>query len=277
MIETEVDILSKVHHPNIIKLEEVFETSEKVFMIMEIIQGGELFDKIVELQSYTEKDASHLVAQILSAVDHLHENGIVHRDLKPENLFLSSKEDDAQVKVGDFGLSTFLPTDGSKLTKAVGTPGYIAPEILQTLDENLDGYGKEVDLWSVGIIMYILLCGFPPFYAEDDDEAFDQIISGEFDFPSPYWDHISRDAKDLIKHLLVVEASKRYTTKSALQHPWIKANNEGKHLDGTIEQLKHFNAKKKWKKGINTVLAMGRFNSGLKGLKISEKKQESKT
>eukprot|EP01118_Nematostelium_gracile_P008933 TRINITY_DN2988_c0_g1_i1.p1 TRINITY_DN2988_c0_g1~~TRINITY_DN2988_c0_g1_i1.p1 ORF type:complete len:364 (-),score=95.19 TRINITY_DN2988_c0_g1_i1:28-993(-) len=271
MIETEVEILARVSHPNVIKLEEVYDTNERVFLVMEIIRGGELFDKIVELHSYTEKDASILVTQILAAVDHLHENGITHRDLKPENLFLSSKSDDAQVKVGDFGLSTFLAEDKSLLTKAVGTPGYIAPEILQTLDGDLLGYSKEVDLWSVGVIMYILLCGFPPFYAEDDDEAFDQIIAGHFEYPKPYWNAISDSAKDLINHLLVVDAKKRFTAKQALQHPWITANTHMVHLPEALEQLKHYNAKKKWKKGINTVLAMGKFRNGIKDMEITRK------
>jgi len=207
--------------------------------------------------------------QILSAVEHLHQNGIVHRDLKPENLFLSSKGEDSKVKVGDFGLSTFISLD-SKLTKAVGTPGYIAPEILQTLDEDLDGYGKEVDLWSVGVIMYILLCGFPPFYAEDDDESFDQIIAGHFDYPSPHWDNVSNVAKDMINHLLVVNSTKRYTAQQASQHPWILENNEKIHLGEAVEQIKHYNAKKKWKKGVNTILALGRFNHAMK---ISEEKK----
>jgi len=122
---------------------------------MELITGGELFDKIVELQSYSEKDAKFVVKQILDAVQHLHDNSIVHRDLKPENLLLSSDKIDAEIKLADFGLSTIIKNK-ELLTKAVGTPGYIAPEILLTLDEEIDGYGKEVDMWSLGVIMYIL-------------------------------------------------------------------------------------------------------------------------
>jgi len=270
MIETEILLMKKVGgHPNIISLEDTFENNFHVFIVMELITGGELFDKIVELQYYSEKEASKIIQQVLSAIDHLHTNQVVHRDLKPENLLLSSKEDHAQVKLADFGLSTALPEHG-KLTKAVGTPGYIAPEILKTLDGDLDGYSKEVDLFSVGVIMYILLCGFPPFYGEDDDEAFDKTIAGDFDYPEPYWKNISSTAKDLINHLLVVDPAARYTTKEALKHPWIAANNEDKHLDFAIEQLKKFNAKKRWKKGMNAVLAMGRF----KHISLNNKKED---
>lgn len=267
MVEVEITLLRTVgKHPNIVFLDEVFESEHNVFLVMELITGGELFDKIVELQSYSEKDASRVVKHILSAVDHIHSLHIVHRDLKPENLLLSSASQGSEVKLADFGLSCFLPKQG-KLSKAVGTPGYIAPEILQTLDGNLDGYMQEVDCWSVGVIMYILLCGFPPFYAEDDDEAFDQIIAGEFEFPEQYWGHISSEAKDLIKQLLVVDPSKRFNTKQALNHPWIVSNTQSIHLTTTIELLKKFHAKKKWKQGINTVIAMGRF----KNLKIDSK------
>jgi len=184
MVETEIDILSHLTNQHIIRLREVFEAPDFCYMVMELVTGGELFDKIVELQSYSEKDASKLIEQLIEAVEDLHKNKIVHRDLKPENLLLSSNDADADIKLADFGLSTFVQ-DNIKLKKAVGTPGYIAPEILQTLDEDLDGYGKEVDMWSVVVILYILLCGFPPFYAEDDDESFDQIIAGIFEYPEP--------------------------------------------------------------------------------------------
>jgi len=264
MIETEIEILSKLTNSHIIRLEEVFDANDFCYIIMELVTGGELFDKIVELQSYSEKDASKLIAQLMEAVEDLHKNNIVHRDLKPENLLLSSNEADADIKLADFGLSTFVQ-DGVKLKKAVGTPGYIAPEILQTLDEDLDGYGKEVDMWSVGVILYILLCGFPPFYAEDDDESFDQIIAGVFEYPEPYWTHVSAEAKDLINKLLVVDASKRYTATEALNHSWIKDNNHEKPLAGAQAELKKFNAKKKWKKAGNAVRALGK----MKGLKAA--------
>lgn len=261
MVEMEIKIMQRVGaHPNVISLAEIFETNEKMNLVMELITGGELFDKIVQLHHYTEKDASRVVQQILKACLHLHENGICHRDLKPENLLLESDSLDAAVKLGDFGLSAFI-VPGKKLTKAVGTPGYIAPEILQTLDGDLDGYGKEVDMWSVGVIMYILLCGFPPFYAEDDNEAFDLIIAGNYSYPAKYWDKISAAAKDLIDHLLVVDPTKRFTARQALDHPWTVSNDRSTHLGDTLTELKKFNARRHWRRGIHTIMAVGRMRS----------------
>jgi len=275
MVEIEVEILRRVNHSNIIRLQDLFQTPDKYFIVLELITGGELFDKIVELTSYSEKDASHLMSKILSSIDHLHENNIIHRDLKPENLLLSSKEIDAEPKVTDFGLSCIVTSASEKLTKAVGTPGYIAPEILLTLDEELDGYGREVDLWSTGVIMYILLCGYPPFYAEEDDQVFDLIIAGKFEFPEGQWKSISNSAKDLITHLLVTDPNKRYTAKQALQHPWITTQQTTTHLESAVAQLKSFNAKRKWKRGINTVLALGRFRAFKIG-SLAKKFQDSK-
>jgi len=273
MVETEIEILKIVCHPNVIKLYEIFETQDDVILILELITGGELFDKIIELQSYSERDASILVHQVISAVEHLHEKKVVHRDLKPENLLLSSNSLDAKIKLADFGLSAFIQDD-QKLTKAVGTPGYIAPEVILTLDEEINGYGIEVDMWSVGIITYILLCGFPPFYAEDDDDSFDLVVAGKFNFPDPYWTNISQSAKDFIKNLLVVDPEKRFSASQAVEHPWIKSNDVSEHLSGAQEQLKKFNAKKRWKKGITTVIAMSRFQwaSTRKAKKTKEKK-----
>lgn len=259
MIELEVKILEVAgSHPNIVVLEEIFETETHVFLILEIVNGGELFDKIVELQFYSEKVASQLIAQVMSATVHLHEKNIVHRDLKPENLLLESDKDDSPVKLADFGLSAFAKP-GDKLTKAVGTPGYIAPEILMTLDEDLDGYNVEVDEWSIGIIMYILLCGFPPFFSEDDDECFDMIIAGEFDFPSPYWDNVSEDAKDLLRKLLVTDPAKRLTAADALKHPWLVSAAPDVALSENQASLKKFVAKQRWKKAINTTIAINKF------------------
>eukprot|EP01116_Phalansterium_solitarium_P006204 TRINITY_DN18505_c0_g1_i1.p1 TRINITY_DN18505_c0_g1~~TRINITY_DN18505_c0_g1_i1.p1 ORF type:complete len:291 (+),score=36.37 TRINITY_DN18505_c0_g1_i1:358-1230(+) len=270
MVETEIKIMQRVgSHPNIITLQEIFETNDRMYLILELITGGELFDKIVHLHHYTEKDASRVVQQILRACLHLHEHNICHRDLKPENLLLESDSTDAQVKLADFGLSAFL-TSGKKLTKAVGTPGYIAPEILQTLDGDLDGYGKEVDMWSVGVIMYILLCGFPPFYADDDNEAFDLIIAGQYTYPSKYWDKISSAAKDLIDHLLVVDPSKRFTARQALDHPWTVSTDRSTHLGDTLVELKKFNARRKWRKGIHTIMAVGRLKAVLSARDVRE-------
>jgi len=212
----EMEILQKVHHPNIIALKEMIDTKDKIYFVMELVTGGELFDRIVEKGSYSEEDAKELVRKIVSAVEYLHSKEIAHRDLKPENLLVKSLENDTEVKIADFGLSKIIDQEKMMQT-ACGTPGYVAPEVLQA-----EGYGEEVDMWSIGVITYILLCGFPPFYSESVPEVFEQIMKAEYDYPAEYWDDISDDAKDFINHLLVVDVKKRLTAKKALEHAWLK-------------------------------------------------------
>jgi serine/threonine protein kinase len=261
MLQTEVDILSSCVHPNIVRLSEVFETDEHYYIIMELIKGGELFDKIVELQSYSERDASRLIHQIISAIAHLHERDIVHRDLKPENLLLANDSIDSPVLLADFGLSKVVEP-ASPLNVPVGTPGYVAPEVVQCLEDDRSTYGLEVDMWAVGVVMYILLCGYPPFYAEDDDEVFDQILTGDFEFPSPHWDSISAEAKDLIKQCLIVDPAKRIKAAAALEHPWVKGSAvSDEHLRDTLSELKKFNAKRKWKHAILATMAINKLTS----------------
>eukprot|EP00012_Vannella_robusta_P005522 CAMPEP_0206199686 /NCGR_PEP_ID=MMETSP0166-20121206/10413_1 /ASSEMBLY_ACC=CAM_ASM_000260 /TAXON_ID=95228 /ORGANISM="Vannella robusta, Strain DIVA3 518/3/11/1/6" /LENGTH=436 /DNA_ID=CAMNT_0053617843 /DNA_START=1056 /DNA_END=2363 /DNA_ORIENTATION=+ len=213
----EMQVLETVKHPNIIELKEVFETPTMLYIVTEQVTGGELFDRIVNKGSYTEKDAADLVIKFLEAIEYLHDKGIVHRDLKPENLLLKSKDNDTDIKLADFGLSKIVGQEVLMQT-ACGTPGYVAPEILQA-----KGYGKEVDLWSVGVITYILMCGFPPFYNDNVPLLFESIMKAEFDYPAEYWDHISDDAIDFIDALLVVEPEHRLTARQALEHPWLKS------------------------------------------------------
>jgi len=186
----------------------------------------------------------------------------VHRDLKPENLLLSDKSDDANVLITDFGLSAIIP-EGGCVYDAVGTPSYISPEILIVIDTG-DGYTTEVDLWGVGVICYILLCGFPPFYGDDEDEIYDQIEGGDYDFPSPHWDPISDEAKDFIAHLLNIDGKARLTVKQALEHPWIAAVSPQIVLSTAKEELIKFNAKRKFKGAITGLLAAQKFTAGLK-------------
>jgi calcium/calmodulin-dependent protein kinase I len=261
IILTEIKILKVVNHQNIVNLKDIFEDQDSIYIVMENISGGELFEKIVELSHYSEKEASQIIRQVLSGVSHLHEKRIVHRDLKPENLLLSSKESNADIKITDFGLSEIF--DEGKpilMTRAVGTPGYLAPEVLELLDNNIP-YGKEVDLWGIGVILYILLCGFPPFYGDNDDEVYDKIVAGNWRFLSPYWDGVSDSAKDLITNLLVLDPTKRFTAAQALAHPWIAASdkNSEAHLGTTITELKKFNAKRKLKGAFLAVKAMNKM------------------
>jgi len=253
IIDVEIEILKRVDHQHVVKLFDLYETSTEYFLVLQLITGGELFDRIVELVHYSEKDASEIVKKIVLGVHHLHSKQIVHRDLKPENLLLSSKDPDANVLITDFGLSAILP-QGERLYRAVGTPGYLAPEVLETLDTG-EGYTQEVDLWGIGVIMYILLCGFPPFYGEDDDEIYDKICEGYFEYPSPYWDDISDEAKDLIDKLLVLDPKVRYNCEQVLNHKWITDNTRTDVLGSTIAELKKFNARRKLRKGIFSVIA----------------------
>uniref|UniRef100_A0A2K5W3H6 Calcium/calmodulin dependent protein kinase IV n=1 Tax=Macaca fascicularis TaxID=9541 RepID=A0A2K5W3H6_MACFA len=213
--------------------------------------------RIVEKGYYSERDAADAVKQILEAVAYLHENGIVHRDLKPENLLYATPAPDAPLKIADFGLSKIV--EHQVLMKTVcGTPGYCAPEILRGC-----AYGPEVDMWSVGIITYILLCGFEPFYDERGDQfMFRRILNCEYYFISPWWDEVSLNAKDLVRKLIVLDPKKRLTTFQALQHPWVtgKAANFV-HMDTAQKKLQEFNARRKLKAAVKAVVASSRLGS----------------
>jgi len=220
-----------VDHPHIVKLYDVIDTNHKIYMVMELVEGGELFDKIVAKECYRETDAVIVLRRLVDAVRYLHENHIAHRDLKPENLLLR-KGDDTHIMLSDFGLSRILGEE-SMASTACGTPYYVAPEVLQS-----KGYNKEVDMWSVGVIAYFLLCGFPPFMGNSLKEIIDLIVGGKYDFPSPYWDQVSLDAKEFISKLLVVDPSRRMTAEEALNHNWLKvrikpANNTAKNNNNT--------------------------------------------
>jgi len=245
-LENEIKVLRRLKHPNIVQLLETYEDKSKVYLVMELVTGGELFDRIVEKGSYTEKDAADLIRQVLEAVDYMHEQGVVHRDLKPENLLYYCPDEDSKIMISDFGLSKM--EDSGIMATACGTPGYVAPEVLAQKP-----YGKAVDVWSIGVISYILLCGYPPFYDESDSYLFAQILKGEFEFDSPYWDDISDSAKDFIRRLMCVDVNKRYTCREALQHPWICGNAAStKNIHSSVsEQLKKNFAKSRWRQAYN--------------------------
>ena len=196
-----------------------FEDGDAVHLLMDLCTGGELFDRIVARGHYSEDDARKLTVVMLKAVLYLHEMGIAHRDLKPENLLLKDTSEEAAVKITDFGLSKIFAdsAEGEVIMKtACGTPGYVAPEVLVH-----EAYSSQVDLWSIGVIVYILLCGFPPFYGDNDAQMFRKIKAGSFKFLSPYWDKISSDAKDFVAKLLVVDPKKRMDCRAALTHRWL--------------------------------------------------------
>jgi len=210
------------------------------------VTGGELFDRIIEKGSYTEADASHLVKQILEAVNYLHTTlQIVHRDIKPENLLYYDESEDSKIMISDFGLSKNLGFENDIMNTACGTPGYVAPEVLSRKP-----YGKAIDAWSIGVITYILLCGYPPFYEENDALLFEQIKQAAFEFDSPYWDHIGAPAKDFVLTLMTKDPEKRHTCAQALKHEWISGS--GAKLDDISKsvqtQLREQMIRKKWKK-----------------------------
>ncbi|EGC31005.1 hypothetical protein DICPUDRAFT_157188 [Dictyostelium purpureum] len=217
----EVNVLTKVHHQNIISIKEVFTTPKNLYLILELVTGGELFDRIVAEKKFSEDTCRYILKQLCDAVAYLHSNGIAHRDLKPENI-LMAKSESYLLKISDFGLSRAL--DEGNMKTMCGTPQYVAPEIL-TKGER-EGYGKSVDIWSIGVILYILLCGFAPFGDPQAKDFFDKIKNGGFSFPSPYWDHISDDVKNLLKNLIKVDAEKRFTIEQTLNHPWFTNHEE---------------------------------------------------
>ncbi len=218
MIQKEINVLKNLDHPNIIKVYEFFKTDKYIYIINELCTGGELFDKIVEVKFFSETVACNIMRQLLSAVAYCHEKGVIHRDLKPENILIESSEekdkDYFHIKIIDFGTCEILKK--SKLTEQIGTSFYIAPEILK------NGYNEKCDLWSCGVILYILLCGSPPFYGKNEKEIFARVISGTYSFKQKIWEKISNEGKNLVQKLLEVKPEKRLSAKEALKHKWFK-------------------------------------------------------
>jgi len=221
LLGREIDIMKKVTHPNVLQLEEVFETDEIIALVMELVVGGELFYKIVEKGNYSEKDAANIVRQMCQGVEYLHGQGIAHRDLKPENLLCAGETESKgynpfRVVIADFGLSKIFE-GGEQLETSCGTPDYVAPEVITAEGT----YDKSVDMWSCGVITYVLLCGFSPFLSTSQTGLFEKIIKVEYDFPDPEWTNISANAKDFIRHLLIKDPKQRYTASQCLAHPWL--------------------------------------------------------
>uniref|UniRef100_A0A8C5EYE6 Protein kinase domain-containing protein n=1 Tax=Gouania willdenowi TaxID=441366 RepID=A0A8C5EYE6_GOUWI len=246
-IENEIAVLRKIKHENIVALEDIYESPDHLYLIMQLVSGGELFDRIVEKGFYTEKDASTLIRQVLDAVNYLHRMGIVHRDLKPENLLYFNPLDESKIMISDFGLSK-MEGSGDVMSTACGTPGYVAPEVLAQKP-----YSKAVDCWSIGVIAYILLCGYPPFYDENDSKLFEQILRADYEFDAPYWDDISDSAKDFISNLMEKDPAKRITCEQALRHPWIAGDTalcKNIHESVSRQMRKNF-AKSKWRQAFN--------------------------
>jgi len=239
LLRREIANLKKLDHPNILKLFEVYEDKDNFFLVMELVRGKELFDKIVERGQYSERDASNITRQFVSAIEYLHNQGIAHRDLKPENLLSIGQCENEIIKVADFGLSKNFGDE--KMMTSCGSPGYVAPEVLEC-----ESYDKAVDMWSIGVIIYILLVGYPPFYADNDPALFKKIMACDYDFGEG-WDVISDGAKDLVRHLLVKDPKKRFTAAQTLNHPWVKQSAALSSKQLQMGKLKDFVTKKQFK------------------------------
>jgi len=239
LLSREIDIMKQVKHKNVLSLKEIFETSSELALVMELVTGGELFFKIVEQGSYSEQDASNIVRQIVEGVQYLHGLGIAHRDLKPENLLCCGDGADMVIKIADFGLSKIF-AGGQQLETSCGTPDYAAPEVLT----GEQAYDKSVDLWSVGVITYVLLCGYPPFYAQSQPALFEKIIHADYDFPEPEWSYISDTAKDFIRNLLVLDPRQRMTVEGCLNHPFLKGG-AGTQALNIEKSMSNYNTQRK--------------------------------
>uniref|UniRef100_A0A8C2L4C7 calcium/calmodulin-dependent protein kinase n=1 Tax=Cyprinus carpio TaxID=7962 RepID=A0A8C2L4C7_CYPCA len=265
-LEREARICRLLKHPNIVRLHDSISEEGFHYLVFDLVTGGELFEDIVAREFYSEADASHCINQILESVSHIHQHDIVHRDLKPENLLLASKMKGAAVKLADFGLAIEVQGDQQAWFGFAGTPGYLSPEVLRK-----DPYGKPVDIWACGVILYILLVGYPPFWDEDQHKLYQQIKAGAYDFPSPEWDTVTAEAKNLINQMLTINPAKRITADQALKHPWVCQRSTVAsmiHRQETVECLRKFNARRKLKEPQTTVV-----HNPADGIKVTRKQE----
>ncbi|ETO00149.1 calcium/calmodulin-dependent protein kinase IV, partial [Reticulomyxa filosa] len=269
-----------INHDNVVKLHNVFDSKSKMCLIVDLLEGGELFDRIVEQGYFTEKSTAQCFGQLVVALDYLHQKKIVHRDLKPENLLFSKKcknknvyaPEEWNIKLIDFGLAGSCKDN--PLKTACGTPNYVAPEILRR-----EKYGAPVDMWSSGVILYIMLCGFPPFYDEDEDmgRLYQKIRKAEYDMPKPHWNSVSDEAKDLVRKLLAGDPTKRATAAQTLQHPWLQGKAPDKAMTSNqLLQLKRFQYVRKLRVYCFYFILFLFINYTINGAARFEHKQKSK-
>jgi calcium-dependent protein kinase len=266
-LKSEIQILIKLDHPNIIKLYEIYENDNYIYLVMELCTGGELFDRIIQKteqgKQFTEKEVANIFQQMMSAINYCHSNKIVHRDLKPENLLLASQDENSPIKVIDFGMSRIFNNKQAMFDK-VGTAYYISPEVL-------DGfYDEKCDIWSAGVILYILLCGYPPFNGNDDDEIFESIKKRKFVFPEAEWANISKEAKDLINKMLS-DPLTRLTAEQVLVHPWLvnqlNKNTKAKEIKLNFNTFKTYSGANKLSRAVLTYIASRLTDDEVKKLK----------
>ena len=242
---SEISILSKLTHPSIMQIYEIFEDNVNIYIVSEYCKGGELFDIISKKGSFTEKEACIIMKQILSAVCYSHQRGIVHRDLKPENILMENTKG-LSLKLIDWGCATQLKKQ-ERLHTTDGTSYYIAPEVLQ------GDYDEKCDIWSCGVILYILLCGYAPFYGDTDEDIYKEVLKGEYDFPKEEWSQVSEEAKNLVKKMIEKDPTKRISALDALQDPWFKHNTEKTKNDkvlakNVLKNMKKFKKNRQFEK-----------------------------
>ncbi|KAG6308254.1 hypothetical protein E4U45_001824 [Claviceps purpurea] len=252
MVYDELDMLQRLKHPHIVRFVDWFESRDKFYIVTELATGGELFDRICEQGKFTEKDASQTIKQIMSAVDYLHDNDVVHRDLKPENLLYVTREPDSNLILADFGIAKALDSKEETLKTMAGSFGYAAPEVMEQ-----KGHGKPVDMWSMGVITYTLLCGYPPFRSENLRDLLRECTIAPVPFHERYWKDVSQDAKDFILGLIVPDPEKRSTSKEALNHIWLSGKNATDH--NLLPELEAFRRRARLRRAIEIVKLQNRI------------------
>ena len=264
-IRNEIEVMKRVKHPHCISLSSVYESANHVYIVMELARGGELLDRIINKEHYTESEAAKCFIQIASAIQYLHSQGIVHRDLKPENILYTETSKDSAIKLADYGLSRCCDADDLnngriRMMSRCGSSNFVAPEVVCG-----SGYGKSCDIWSAGVVLYILLCGFLPFDAAEPGSL--PVISLEVDFPKPYWDDMSDDSKDLVRRMLVIDPKARITTEKVLQHSWTEM-----YRQGTLSHLHMPQMQQRLKDHVLTRKLLGAINSlaALRNMQLAE-------
>lgn len=263
MVYDEMEMLQRMKHPHIVKFHDWFESRDKYYIVTQLATGGELFDRICEKGKFTEKDAAETIRQVLDAVDYLHQNNVVHRDLKPENLLYLSSDLNSALVLADFGIAKMLDSPTEQLTTMAGSFGYAAPEVMLK-----KGHGKPVDMWSMGVITYTLLCGYSPFRSENLPDLIEECKNGRVIYHERYWKEVSKSAKEFIGTLLQPDPNKRATSEQALKHVWLTGTTASER--DLLPEIRAYVAKSRLRRGVEMV----RLANRIEALKRQEDDQE---